>query len=153
MPEIQAYYLTTEVGEDLGDIIPLTANDVYPEFFPGYVGLSAENLPCDAFTPSFLGATESMDVNGNAHIAYDEFGEPGEVNRNSYAIGGPVEPNLVENFELYGHVAAGQRMPEYGVGPVGAYDHGEYTALQVAQQMSPEAYAEAALLSLLSEGV
>lgn len=153
MPEVQAYYLTADISDVLDDIIPLTGNDIYPEFFPGYVGVSAENLPCDAFIPHFLGKPQSMDVNGDAHIAYDEYGEQGEVNRNSYAIGGPVEPNLVENFELYGHVAAGQRMPEYGVGPVGAYDHGEYTALQVAQQMSPEAYAEAALLSLLSEGV
>lgn len=153
MPEMQAYYLTTEVGDDLEDIIPDTGNDIYPAFFPGYVGISAENLPCDAFIPNFLGKPESMDSHGTSHIAYDEYGEQGEVNRNSYAIGGPVEPNLVENFELYGHVLAGQRMPEWGVGPVGAYDHGEYTALQVAQQMSPEAYAEAALKSLLSEGI
>lgn len=152
MPEMQAYYLDTTVGDDLENVIPMTANDLYPAFFPGYVGQSADNLPCDAFTPHDLGKPESMDAQGQ-HINYDMHGEMGEVNRNSYAILGPVEPNLVEDFQLYGNVAAGQRRPEYGVGPVGQYDHGEYTMLQVAQQMSPEAYAEQSLISLLAEGI
>lgn len=148
MPEMQAYYLTTTVGDDLENIIPMTGNDVYPLGYPGYVGVSADNLPCDAFTPAFLPMPDSMDAAGK-HIDYTSYGEPGEVNRNSYSIFGPVEPNSVEDFQLYGNVLAGQRRPEHGVGPVAQYDHNAYTAMQVMQQMSPEAYAEEAIANIV----
>lgn len=148
MPEMQQYYLTATVSDDLENVIPMTGNDMYPADFPGYVGVSYDNLPTDAFIPHGMPVPDSMDAAGQ-HIDYTSYGEPGEVNRNSYAIGGPVEPNLVENFELFGQVLPGQRRPEYGDGPVSEYDHNAYTALQVAQQMAPEAYAEQAIVDLL----
>lgn len=148
MPEMQRYYLTPEVGEDVSDIVPITANDMYPNEFPGYVGVSLENLPSDAFIPHNLYVPDSMDAAGQ-HIDYTSYGESGEVNRNSYAIGGPVEPNLVENFALTGSVLPGQRRPEYSDGHVSEYDHNAYTALQIAQQMAPEAYAEQSIANLV----
>lgn len=141
-------YLTATVGDDLENIIPLTGNDQYPGAYPGYVGFSLDNLPTDAFIPHNMVVPNSMDAAGQ-HIDYTSYGEMGEVNRNSYAIGGPVEPNLVENFELFGQVLPGQRRPEYGDGPVSEYDHNAYTALQVAQQMAPEVYAEQSIVDLL----
>jgi len=154
MPEMQRYYLETSVTDDLGDIIPLTGNDLYPFDFPGYAGMSSENLTVDAFIPRDprLVVPNSMDAQGQ-HIDYTSYGESGQVNRNSYAILGPVEPNSVEDFQLYGDVAAGQRRIEHGVGPVGAYDHGDYTSLQVAQQMALEATDEESLISLLTGGM
>lgn len=154
MPEMQQYYLVADTTDVLDDIIPLTANDLYPIGFPGYVGMSAENLTVDAFIPRdpLLAVPNSMDAQG-MHIDYTSFGDSGEVNRNSYAILGPVEPNSVEDFQLYGNVAPGQRRIENGVGPVGAYDHGDYTGLQLAQQMSAEAYDNESLVSLLTGGM
>jgi hypothetical protein len=149
MATAQDWYLTTNVADDLENIIPDTLNDVAPWGWPGYVGVSAENLATDAFIPHFLAASEGADAMGR-NIDYQSYGESGEVNRNSYAIGGPVEPNMVEDFQLYGNVADGQRRPEYGAGPVGAYDHLSYTAMQVMQQMAPYAYDQEALASLLS---
>ena len=64
-------------------------------------------------------------------------------------MAGPVEPGLVEDFKLYGNVLPGQRRPEYGDGPVAQYDHASYTAMQIVQQMSPEAYAEEAIANLV----
>lgn len=147
----QRYYLVADTNDVLDDVIPLTMNDATPVDWPGYVGSSAENLASDAFTPHFLSPSESMDAQGR-HIDYDSWGESGEVNRNSYASMGPVEPGLVEDFQLYGNVAASQRRPEYGIGPVGAYDHIDYTAMQVAQQMAAEAYSEESIVSLLYGG-
>jgi hypothetical protein len=54
---------------------------------------------------------------------------------------------------LTGQVSNYKRPEEYGFGPVGAYDHASYTALQISQQMSPEAYTEESLISLLTEGI
>lgn len=148
MPEMQPAYLTADAGDVLDNVIPLTGNDLYPAEFPGYVGWSADNLPTDAYIPHGFAVPDSMDAQGS-HIDYTSYGEPGEVNRNSYAIGGPVEPNLVEDFQLYGNVLPGQRRIEYGEGPVAQYDHNAYTALQIAQQMSPEAYAEQSIADLV----
>lgn len=148
----QDYYLTTDLEYgDVGDIIPATLNDDAPWGWPGYVGESAENLPTDAFLGG-LPFADGTDAQGR-NIDYQSFGEMGEVNRNSYAIGGPVEPNLVEDFQLYGNVAPGQRRPEYGDGPVGGYDHLSYTAMQVMQQMSPYAYDNESLASLLTGAI
>lgn len=149
MPEMQQYYLTATTDDVLDDIIPMTGNDMYPGAFPGYVGMSADNLTVDGFIPTCFAATDGTDAAGR-NVDYDSHGESGEVNRNSYSIGGPVEPNLVEDFQLYGDVLGSQRRPEYGTGPVAQYDHNAYTALQIAQQMSPEAYADEAIALLVT---
>lgn len=147
---MQQYYLTADIGDVLDDIIPDTMNDTVPMGWPGYVGISAENNVNEAFL-SGLPMPNSMDAQGE-HIDYTSYGDAGYVNRNAYSILGPVEPNQVEDFQLYGSVAAGQRRPEYSQGPVGSYDHGDYTLLQVAQQMEAEAYSEQAIISLLTGG-
>jgi hypothetical protein len=147
----QAYYLVADAGDVLDDIIPMTMNDTTPMEWPGYVGYSVDSGVTDGFTPHFLPMPNSMDAAGSP-IDYTTYGEPGEVNRNAYSMLGPVEPNLVEDFQLYGNVAAGQRRPEYSQGSVGDYDHADYTMLQIAQQMEREAYPEEAIISLLNSG-
>jgi hypothetical protein len=152
VPTIDPIWLETDPNGDLSDIIPLTADNAYPGFFPGYVGVEGENSFTDAYHPTDLPVSNAADNQGR-NIDYELYGEHGEVNRNAYSIYGPVEPNLVEDFQLYGEVGKFPRAPEWAFGPVGAYDHAGYTAMQVMQQMSPEAYTEASLMSLLTEGI
>lgn len=147
-----AYLVTTDQGEALSDIIPMTADLQYPAEFPGYVGLEAIHRPTQAYHPTGIPLSDPTDNMGR-NIDYTSYGEMGEVDRNAYSIYGPVEPGLVENFQLMGTVLPGQRQPEYGDGVVGQYDHGAYTALSLAQQMSDTAYDEASLVSLLLTGV
>jgi hypothetical protein len=151
MPHSQVHYLIADTSDEvLLDVIPTTGNDMYPEGFPGYVGVSSDNLASDAFTPNFLCSTVATDTPAG-NIDYEIGGNSGQVNRNSYAIGGPVEPNLVENFELTGAVIRPGRRPEYSLpGEVGSYDHSAYTTMQVVQQTGNDAYTTATLLSLLS---
>lgn len=144
-----AYLVTTDQDEALGDIIPMTADYMYPEGYPGYVGSEEIHRPTQAYHPHDLPLTDATDAAGR-HIDYISDGEMGEVDRNAYSIKGPVEPNLVENFNLMGSVLPGQRQPEYGQGPVGSYDHAMYTSLSLMQQMADTAYDESSLVSLLT---
>lgn len=146
------YLDTTDQNEALSDIIPMTADLQYPGHFPGYVGVEETHHPTQAYIPTDMPVTVAFDT-PSGHIDYSSWGENGEVDRNAYSIGGPVEPNLVENHELYGQVLPGQRRPEYSDGPVGAYDHGAYTTAQIAQQMADVAYNEASVLDVLMGGV
>jgi hypothetical protein len=147
-----AYLVTTDQDEALSDVIPMTADLRYPGEFPGYVGAEDIHRPTQAFIPSVFPASIPWDT-PTGNIDYTSWGTMGEVDRNAYSILGPVEPNSVENFQLFGQVLPGQRRPEYGDGVVGQYDHGAYTALSVAQQMATTAYDEASLVSLLLTGV
>jgi len=142
------YLETTDTLEALSDIIPLTADLQYPGHFPGYVGTEQTHRPTQAFIPHDMPAAIATDT-PTGHIDYTSWGWMGEVDRNAYSIIGPVEPNLVENFSLMGQVLPGQRRPEYGNGPVGSYDHAEYTAMSVMQQMADVAYNESSLMDLL----
>jgi len=157
----QGVYLTTtdDGAGALDNIIPMTADYAYPGDFPGYVGMEGIHRPTQAYIPGGGPAGRMFVPNGFAdsvatdtptgNIDYESWGEMGEVDRNAYSIYGPVEPNIVENFGLYGEVLPGQRRPEYANGPVGAYDHGSYTSMQIAQQMADVAYNEASIMSLL----
>lgn len=152
-PTVIPMWLGVELdGNDVSDIVPVTADNAYPFDFPGYVGMEAENHETDAYL-GVLAASQSMDANGNSHIDRWSYGEQGQVNRNAYSIFGPVEPGLVENFQLYGEVSDYTRPLEWAYGEVGSYDHASYTALQIAQQMGPEAYSEASIVQLLTEGI
>lgn len=142
------YLETTDTLEALSDIIPMTADLQYPGHFPGYVGTEQTHRPTQAYIPTDMPVSVAMDT-PNGHIDYSSWGEMGEVDRNAYSIIGPVEPNLVENFALMGQVLPGQRRPEYGNGPVGAYDHAEYTSMSLMQQMADVAYNESSLVDLL----
>lgn len=145
--------VTTDDMEALSDIIPMTAEYAYVGDFPGYVGREAIHRPTQAFIPPRTEyAPPNATDNQGGHIDYTSWGEMGEVDRNAYSIYGPVEPNSVENFALMGQVLPGQRRPEYGDGPVGAYDHATYTSLQIAQQMADVAYNEAAISDVLLGG-
>lgn len=154
LPTIVPEWLSnpTDVNDTVDDIVPMTADNAYPEFFPGYVGMEGEHNPNESYLGT-LPASQSMDANGNAFVDRVSFGEMGEVDRNAYSIYGPVDPGLVENFELTGEVSAYHRPLDFASGPVGAYDHASYTSMQIAQQMSPESYTEASLVSLLTEGI
>lgn len=153
MPVIDPMFLVTDTSYgDVSDIVPTTAEDLYPDVWPGYVGLEGQNSFVNAYHPDDFGVSNSTDNQGG-FIDRTTYGEMGEVNRNAYSVYGPVEPNLVEDFQLYGDVDRYVRPLESGVGPVGAYDHAGYTAMQVMQQMSPESYTEASLMSLLTEGI
>lgn len=152
LPQIHPQWYPTDVSDEVvEDIVPTTAEDEYPQFFPGYVGVSADNSFTDA-RPGGLFMADYEDAQGR-NIDRESHGEMGEVNRNAYSIYGPVEPNSVENFALMGQVSNYRRPAESGNGPVGRYDHAGYTAAQIVQQMSPEAYTEASLISLLTEGI
>lgn len=146
------FYVTDTSYGDVNDIVPTTAEDMYPNVWPGYAGFEGQSNFVNAYHPGEFGDANSKDAQGQ-NIDRTTYGEMGEVNRNAYSIFGPVDPGLVEDFELYGEVNEYRRPLESGAGPVGAYDHGDYTAMQVMQQMSPEAYTEESLMSLLTAGV
>lgn len=147
-----AWFPTDTDYGDIADIVPTTAEDMYPTPWPGYVGFEGQSNFTNAYHPDEFGVSNSTDNQGG-YIDRTTYGEMGEVNRNSYSIFGPVEPSLVEDFELYGEVSDYKRPFESAYGPVGAYDHGDYTAQQVIQQMSPEAYTEESLVDILTAGV
>ena len=143
--------VTTDQQEALSDIIPMTADLAYPGHFPS-IGIEQNHQPAQAYELHGVGVSSAMDT-PQGNIDYTSWGNMGDVDRFEYSTPGPVDPNTVENFHLAGQVLPGQRRPEYGDGPVGAYDHGAYTTAQIAQQMADKAYDEASILSMLMGGV
>lgn len=149
-PTIIPGWYPVDTDEAIGDLVPITATDAYPPYFPGYVGVEGESNPAvDSFAPS------GFDRATDTRIDYDSDHDIGLVNVNPYAVYGPVEPTSVEAMGVaasVGMVLNNPRQAEYGSGPVSHLDYMEYNAQQLAAEMSPEISAEQSLAMLLLGG-
>lgn len=149
MPEQQVHYLTTDTRDEVIDeAIPMTAHDMYPGDFPGYVGMSGQNLESDGFNGNALAGSY-----GGEYVDRVSFGEHGLVGTNSSSEYGPVEPNQVCNHQMTGEIAKIPRKIDTGHGDVGLYDHNSYTALQIIDQLAADPTDQASLAILLGAGV
>jgi len=132
------------------DIVDLS----YGPGFAGYAGKETEihaapvayapSVEADGMTSDHMSASADPGIDPD----YDVNGRPGSIEV-AYSIGGPVEPNQVENFELTGRLLVPGRDDEHAPGPVGAEEYRSDLIMQIVQAMGPEITPEAAALGLV----